>query len=107
MSPLLAGLAPRGQLVVVGVGDDPIEVNASDLVFDSRSIVGSLTGSASENEASLQFSATHGVAPMTEVLPFEEAPAAYERMMSGQARFRVVLDMQTSSQMGTERAGGR
>jgi alcohol dehydrogenase, propanol-preferring len=35
MSPLLAGLAPRGQLVVVGVGDDPIEVNASDLVFDS------------------------------------------------------------------------
>ena len=107
MSPLLAGLAPRGQLVVVGVGDDPIEVNASDLVFGSRSIVGSLTGSASENEASLQFSATHGVAPMTEVLPFEEAPAAYERMMSGQARFRVVLDMQTSSQMGTERAGGR
>ena len=58
-------------------------------------------------DANLQFSATHGVAPMTEVLPFEEAPAAYERMMSGQARFRVVLDMQTSSQMGTERAGGR
>ena len=103
MSPLLAGLAPRGQLVVVGVGDDPIEVNASDLVFDSRSIIGSLTGSAIENEASLQFSATHRVAPMTEVLPFEEAPAAYERMMSGQARFRVVLDMQTVSQMGTER----
>src|SRR6516225_3031240 len=65
--------------------------------------VGSLTGSAIENEASLQFSATHRVAPMTEVLPFEDAPAAYERMMSGQARFRVVLDMQTSSQMGTQR----
>src|ERR1700758_4255299 len=95
MSPLLAGLTPRGQLVVVGVGDDPIEVNASDLVFDSRSIGGTLTGSGSENEASLQFSATHRVTPMTEVLPFEEAPAAYERMMSGQARFRVVLDMQT------------
>ena len=78
-----------------GVGDDPIEVNASDLVFGIRSIVGSLTGSAIENEACLQFSATHRVAPMTEVLPFEDAPAAYERMMSGQARFRVVLDMQT------------
>jgi propanol-preferring alcohol dehydrogenase len=95
MSPLLAGLAPRGQLVVVGVGNDPIEVDASALVFGSRSIVGSLTGSSIENEASLQFSATHGVAPMTEVLPFEEAPAAYKRMMSGHARFRVVLDMQT------------
>jgi alcohol dehydrogenase, propanol-preferring len=93
-SPLLAGLAPRGQLVVAGVGDDPIEVNASDLVFGSRSIVGSLTGSSIENEANLQFSAAHGVTPMTELLPFEDAPAAYERMMSGRARFRVVLDMQ-------------
>jgi alcohol dehydrogenase, propanol-preferring len=97
MSPLLAGLAPRGQLVVVGVGTDPIEVNAADLVFGSRSVVGSLTGSSIENEASLQFSAAHGVAPMTELLPFEDAPAAYQRMMSGQARFRVVLDMQPSA----------
>jgi alcohol dehydrogenase, propanol-preferring len=95
MSPLLAGLTPRGQLVVVGVSDDPIEVDATALVMGSRSIVGSLTGSSIENEASLQFSAAHGVAPMTEVLPFEAAPAAYERMMSGHARFRVVLDMQT------------
>jgi propanol-preferring alcohol dehydrogenase len=94
MSPLLAGLAPRGQLIVVGVGDDAIEVNGADLVFGSRSIVGSLTGSSIENEDNLRFAAAHGVAPMTEVLPFEEAPTAYERMMSGQARFRVVLDMQ-------------
>jgi propanol-preferring alcohol dehydrogenase len=96
MSPLLAGLAPRGQLIVVGVGNDPIEVNGADLVFGSRSIVGSLTGSSIENEDNLRFAAAHGVAPMTEVLPFDDAPAAYERMMSGQARFRVVLDMRPS-----------
>ena len=102
MSPLLAGLAPHGQLVVVGVGDDPIEVNGIDLVFGGRSIVGSLTGTSIENEANLQFSATHGVAAMTEVLPFEEAPAAYERMMSGQARFRVVLDIQTQQPQGVQ-----
>jgi propanol-preferring alcohol dehydrogenase len=94
MSPLLTGLAPNGQLVVVGVGDDPIEVNGADLVFGGRSIIGSLTGTAIENEANLQFSTTHGVTPLTEVMPFEDAPAAYERMMSGQARFRVVLNMQ-------------
>jgi propanol-preferring alcohol dehydrogenase len=93
MSPLLGGLTPRGQLIVVGVGDDPIEVNGVDLVFGSRSIVGSLTGSSIENEDNLRFAAAHGVAPMTEVLPFEDARAAYERMMLGQARFRVVLDM--------------
>jgi alcohol dehydrogenase, propanol-preferring len=94
MSPLIAGLAPRGQLVVVGAADDPIEVSTTDLIFGGRSIIGSLTGTPIENEANLHFSATHGVAPMLEVLPFEEAPAAYERMMSGGARFRVVLDMQ-------------
>jgi alcohol dehydrogenase, propanol-preferring len=93
MSPLVGGLAPRGQLIVVGVGDDPIAVNGADLVFGGRSIIGSLTGTSIENEANIQFSAAHGVAPMTEVMPFEDAPAAYARMMSGEARFRVVLDM--------------
>ena len=94
MSPLLAGLAPRGQLIVAGIADDPIQASTADLIVGNRSIVGSNTGTAIENEASMSFSATHGVKAMTEVLPFEEAPKAYERMMSGQARFRVVLDMQ-------------
>jgi alcohol dehydrogenase, propanol-preferring len=39
---------------------------------------------------------------MTEVMPFEDAPAAYDRMMSGQARFRVLLNMQTQQPMGGE-----
>ena len=34
-----------------------------------------------------------GIHPMIEVLPLAEAPKAYQRMISGQARFRVVLDM--------------
>ena len=34
-----------------------------------------------------------GVRSMNEVFPFAEAPKAYERMLSGHARFRVVLDM--------------
>jgi alcohol dehydrogenase, propanol-preferring len=93
MSPLVAGLAPRGQLIVVGAAFDPIEVSTADLIFGGRSIVGSLTGTSFENEENIQFSATHGVAPMTEVIAFEDAPAAYDRMMSGEARFRIVLDM--------------
>jgi alcohol dehydrogenase, propanol-preferring len=96
MSPLLAGLAPRGQLVVVGAALDPIEVLTSDLIFGSRSIIGSLTGTPIQNEANLAFSAARGVAPMIELFPFEDAPKAYERMMSGDARFRVVLDIATT-----------
>jgi propanol-preferring alcohol dehydrogenase len=93
MSPLLAGLAPRGQLVVVGAALDPIEVTTSDLIFGGRSIAGSLTGTPIQNEDSLAFSTEHGVAAMIETLPFEDAPKAYERMMSGEARFRVVLEV--------------
>jgi alcohol dehydrogenase, propanol-preferring len=93
MSPLVPGLAPRGQLVVVGAAFDPIAVGTTDLIFGGRSIVGSLTGTAAQNEDCLAFSAAHGVIPMIEVLPFEQAPKAYERMMSGAARFRVVLDI--------------
>ena len=96
MSSLVGGLAPRGQLVIVGAAADPIQVNTADLIFGGRSIVGSLTGTPIDNEANLQFSTTHGVAPMTEVVTFRDAPAAYERMMSGEARFRVVIDMQTA-----------
>lgn len=91
MSPLVAGLAPRGRLIVVGVGPDPISVQAKDLIFGTRSISGSLTGSSIENEDNLRFSQARGVRAMIEEFPLEAAPAAYERMMSGQARFRVVL----------------
>ena len=63
------------------------------LIFGGRSIIGSLTGSAADNEDNLGFSLAHQIAPMIEPMPFAEAPAAYDRMMSGRARFRVVLDM--------------
>ncbi|SEO48446.1 alcohol dehydrogenase catalytic domain-containing protein [Amycolatopsis saalfeldensis] len=93
MSPLVAGLAPRGRLIVVGAAADPIEVQTSDLIFGTRTVSGSLTGSSIENEDSLAFANARGIHPMTEVLPFAEAPRAYERMLSGQARFRVVLEL--------------
>jgi D-arabinose 1-dehydrogenase-like Zn-dependent alcohol dehydrogenase len=93
MSPLVGGLAPRGQLVVVGGATDPIEVQTTDLIFGGRSIVGSLTGTPVENEDNLVFSLSHGIKPMTEVMSLEDAPKAYERMMSGAARFRIVLDI--------------
>ena len=93
MSPLLAGLAPRGKLVVVGAAPDPISVQTLDLIFGGRSIVGSLTGTPVENEDNLAFALRHGIKSMNEVMPFEDAPRAYGRMMSGAARFRIVLDI--------------
>jgi alcohol dehydrogenase, propanol-preferring len=89
MDALVGGLAPRGTLVVAGAGPDPLTVATPDLIFGTRSIVGHLTGTPIDNEDSL----AHGIRPITETMPFTQAPAAYEPMLSGQARFRVVLDI--------------
>jgi alcohol dehydrogenase, propanol-preferring len=93
MNPLIRGLAPRGTLVVAGAGPDPLTLATPDLIFGTRSVVGHLTGTPVDNEDNLAFSLVHGIRPMTETMPFAQAPAAYERMLSGQARFRVVLDI--------------
>jgi propanol-preferring alcohol dehydrogenase len=79
-------------MVVVGVTPDPIETQTTDLVLATRSVAGSLTGSAIENEDSLLLAQRRGIRSMNEVMPLSEAPKAYERMLSGRARFRVVLD---------------
>src|SRR5882757_2769625 len=96
MSPLVAGLAPRGRMIVVGAAPDPISVNTADLIFGTRTIAGSLTGSSIENEDNLAFSQARGVHPMNEIVPLSEAPKAYERMMSGEARFRIVLETEAA-----------
>ncbi len=91
MAPLIAGLAVRGKLIVVGVSPDPIPVGTMPLVFGGRSIYGSLTGKAIETQDTLDFSVLQNVRPMIETLPLEQAAEAYARMMQGKARFRMVL----------------
>ena len=91
MSPLLSGLAPRGQLVVAGAGNDPIEVNPVPLLFGMRSVAGTMTGTPIDAEETLSFSSQQRIHPMIETFGLEHAPEAYERMMSGNARFRIVL----------------
>jgi propanol-preferring alcohol dehydrogenase len=92
MSPLVPGLGRRGQLVVVGAAPDPIQLATSDLIFGEHVVRGSLTGTAMENEDNLRFALDHSIRSSNEVFPLSEAPKGYERMISGDARFRVVLD---------------
>jgi D-arabinose 1-dehydrogenase-like Zn-dependent alcohol dehydrogenase len=85
------GLAPKGKLIIVGVPDKPFEVGAVPLIMGSRSIAGWPSGTAMDSEETLNFSSLAGVKPMIETYALEQAPEAFERMMSGKARFRVVL----------------
>jgi len=91
MGPLVSGLSARGKLIVVGVPQEPIQLNAFPLVFGGRSIYGSLTGTPIESEDTLAFSVLENIRPMIETLPLEKASDAYARMMQGKARFRMVL----------------
>ena len=91
MGSLVSGLAVRGKLIVVGVPQDQIHVNAFPLVFGGRSVCGSLTGTAIDQEDTLAFSVLENIRPMIETAPLEQAADAYARMMQGKARFRMVL----------------
>jgi alcohol dehydrogenase, propanol-preferring len=91
MGPLIAGLAPRGRLIVVGASAEPIQVDPAQLIFGGRSLEGTLTGTAIDIEDTLTFSVLQNVRPMIETLPLEQAADAYARMMQGKARFRMVL----------------
>jgi len=95
--PLLGGLGPNGQLVVVGAGLEPMQVKVADLLFGERSIAGINTGTPVEIEDALNFSLLQDVRAMIETVPFERAPEAYARMLANKARFRMVIEMRPDS----------
>ena len=93
MSALVNGLASNGKLVVVGAGADPLAVTPIQLIVGSKTLQGWASGIATDSEDTMQFSTLSGVRPMIEKYPLEKAAEAYDQMISGRARFRVVLTM--------------
>jgi D-arabinose 1-dehydrogenase-like Zn-dependent alcohol dehydrogenase len=93
MSSLVDGLQPDGELLIVGAGTDPLSVTPLQLIFARRTIQGWPSGSAKDSEDTLQFSSLSGVRPMIERYPLDRVAEAYDQMISGRARFRVVLTM--------------
>jgi D-arabinose 1-dehydrogenase-like Zn-dependent alcohol dehydrogenase len=91
MSAVLGGLAIDGKLIILGAAYEPVEVPPILLISGRRSILGWPSGTPIDSQDTLSFSALTGVRPMNEVFPLERAEEAYQLMMSGQARFRVVL----------------
>src|SRR5580700_7538575 len=89
----VGGLRRGGVVISLGATDEPIELSAFELLFKQLGVDGALTGTPKAADATLRFSAMSDVAAMVETMPLERAPEAYARMMSGQARFRMVLTM--------------
>jgi alcohol dehydrogenase len=86
------GLGPNGVMMVIGaVG--PLTVDSFDLLAKRASVKGWYSGIARDSEDTLDFSRRNNVVSMNEIYPLEKAQEAYDRMLSGKARFRVVLKM--------------
>ncbi|HUY81063.1 MAG TPA: alcohol dehydrogenase [Acidobacteriaceae bacterium] len=93
MSAALGGLGYQGKFVVLGAPGRPVSVNVLPMLMARQTIQGWPSGAAIDSEDTLKFSAAQGVKPLIETYSLEKAAEAYERMMSGKARFRVVLTM--------------
>jgi D-arabinose 1-dehydrogenase-like Zn-dependent alcohol dehydrogenase len=87
------GLSIEGKLLIVGISEEPLSVSVLGLVGARRMIQGWPCGTSVDSQDTLSFSALTGVRSMNHIFPLEKAVEAYEFMMSGKARFRVVLQM--------------
>ncbi|MCF3128949.1 alcohol dehydrogenase catalytic domain-containing protein [Streptomyces olivochromogenes] len=85
------GLAPRGELVVIGADFTPLGVNPVQLLMTGRVLRGHPAGTAQDIEDTMAFSLLHGIRPMTETVPLDRVDEAFQKMLAGKARFRMVL----------------
>lgn len=89
---LLDGLAINGTLTLIGVDSGTVAIPAAQLVMRGQSVTGHLTGTPRDIEATMTFAHAHGIRPMIERMPLDQANLAVAKVASGQARFRIVLD---------------
>jgi D-arabinose 1-dehydrogenase-like Zn-dependent alcohol dehydrogenase len=92
MQAIVAGLGANGVMMVIGIAGG-FQVDPIGLLGKRAAVKGWYSGVAADAEDTLLFSSLNAITSMNEIFPFEEAQAAYDRMMSGKARFRVVLKM--------------
>jgi D-arabinose 1-dehydrogenase-like Zn-dependent alcohol dehydrogenase len=92
MQACMGGLSPRGTFLVIGAVPK-LEVPPFQLIGGNQSVQGWYSGTAIDSQDTLEFSVLAGVRSLNEIYPMARVSEAYERMMSGKARFRVVLKM--------------
>ncbi|MGW7638242.1 alcohol dehydrogenase catalytic domain-containing protein [Streptomyces decoyicus] len=85
------GLRPRGELVVIGADPKPLGISPNQLLMAGKILRGHPGGTAQDTQDTMAFSALHGIRPMTEIVPLDQTDEAYRKMLSGAARFRMVV----------------
>jgi D-arabinose 1-dehydrogenase-like Zn-dependent alcohol dehydrogenase len=93
MEAVLDGLSVSGKLLVIGVSAEPLKASPLALIGKRRNIEGWPCGSSIDSQDTMSFCSITGSRSMNEYFPLEKAVEGYDLMMSGKARFRVVLTM--------------
>jgi D-arabinose 1-dehydrogenase-like Zn-dependent alcohol dehydrogenase len=90
MAAVVGGLGAGGKLMVIGAAES-LTISPIQLIMGRLAVQGWYSGTSIDSQDTLAFSVLSGVRPMIETFPLERAEEAYERMISGRARFRAVL----------------
>ena len=93
ISALVGGLGIEGALLLVAAPFEPMHFAAPDLITRERRIQGWASGTAADSTDAVAFAQAAQVKPMIERFALEDAQAALDRMLSGKARFRAVLEL--------------
>ena len=88
----IATLEPRGKLHMLGAVTEPLDINLLPMMFGAQSLSSSPVGGPATIRKMLNFSARHGITPVTEHFPMDKVNDAMEHLRSGKARYRIVLD---------------
>jgi alcohol dehydrogenase len=92
MKAVLGGLAANGKLMIIGAVPS-LEINSLQMLLRNQSVQGWYSGTSIDSQDTLNFSVLSGVRSMNEVFPLDRVGEAYDHMLSGKARFRVVLNI--------------
>jgi alcohol dehydrogenase (NADP+) len=84
-----------GVLVMLGLPDGPVSLDADRLIMKRRHVTGSLIGGIAETQEMLDFCAAHGISPDIELIAIDQVNEAYERMLKSDVRYRFVIDLAT------------
>jgi uncharacterized zinc-type alcohol dehydrogenase-like protein len=82
-----------GNITLVGAPDKPHAVSAFGLLFQRRSISGSLIGGLAETQEMLDFCGKHNITADVEVIPIQKVNEAYDRLLKSDVKYRFSIDM--------------
>jgi D-arabinose 1-dehydrogenase-like Zn-dependent alcohol dehydrogenase len=91
MTSVLGGLGTDGKLLMVGATPEPVEVNPMEMLMGRKSVAGWPSGTPTDSEDTLKFSALFDTETMIEEYSLDDVKEAYDRMINNESRFRVVL----------------